>query len=105
MDGFVVILLVLFFLVEAMVEMIQVFKEGPHLKVVVSFVLGAVLSWFFGVDLFGYLGVIPMAYIPVWVVIIINSLFMGIMVARYAGEVNGLLEILKGFKVEAQSRF
>ena len=105
MDVFVVSLMALFFLVEALVELIQVFQEGINIKSLVAFILGGMLAWFFGVDLFSYIGVSPIALIPGWVVMIVNAFFMGVLVSRYAGEINGLLEILKGFKVDAQSRF
>lgn len=103
MEGFLLQLTVLFFLIEAIVEVAQKLVEEFHWKALAAFLLGALGAVFFGIDLFSYLGVPAAIEIP-WLVIVINALFVGVLVARYSGEINALLEILQGFKSDAQRK-
>ena len=103
MDVFLVVLISLFFIVEAVIEFFDTLFNAYDHKVVISFILGALGSVFFGIDLLTYLNM-PVAINIPWLVIVVNALFLGILVSRYAGNVNGLIEILKGFVATAKSR-
>ena len=103
MDPFLVALITMFFLIEALIEVVKKLVDGFDWEVVVSFALGGLGAVFFGIDLFAYLAVPAAINIP-WLVLVVNAIFLGILTARYSGELNALLEILKGFKVTAQNK-
>jgi len=103
MDGFLVIVGVLFFLVEALIELAEKLTKEFDWKMVIAFFLGVGGALFFGLDLFEYLGAQPVVD-NMWITTSVNSFFVGTLAARYSGELNALLEVLKGFKVEAQRK-
>ncbi len=103
MNETLLVLAVLFFLVESLIEMVQKVIEEFDWRILIAFALGGGGAFFFGFDLLGYLGAAPAIDMP-GVVEAVNSFFVGVLVARYSGELNALLEILQGFKVDAQRK-
>ena len=103
MNETLLVLAVLFFLVESLIEMIQKVIEEFDWRILIAFVLGGGAAFFFGINLFDYLGAQPAIEYP-GVIAAVNSFFVGVLVARYSGELNALLEILQGFKVDAQRK-
>ena len=103
MNGFILVLGVLFFLVEALIEMIEKFRKEFDYKQLLAFAFGAGGAIYFGLDLFAYLDAPSVLDIP-GLTLGVNAFFVGVLVARYAGEINGLLEILKGLKDDAQRK-
>lgn len=101
MDAFLVALVALFFLIEALVEVVDKFINEFHWKLVIAFALGVGASFFWGLDLFAYLEVPAVIEIR-WLVLVVNAVFLGVISARWSGEINAILEILKKFKLEAQ---
>ena len=97
MEGFMLVLVVMFFLVEATIELIKILVTKFEWEVVVAFAFGVLMTFYTGIDLFAYLEIPSAIEIP-WLVVTINALFIGVLTARYSGEVNTLLDILKGLK-------
>ena len=93
------LLTVIFALIEATVETIKILfvkKEGTWVHVVV-FGLGGFFAWFFDLNLFVYLDIVP-AIGNVIVILIVNILLIGMLAVRYSGVFNDLLDFLGKLK-------
>ncbi len=87
------LLFALFFLIEAIIEVVKrVFKtDNVTVIQIVSFLLGGFGSWFLGVSLFEMTGFTP-AIGGDLVVTIVDSVLMGVLIIRFSGSAHDLLE-------------
>jgi hypothetical protein len=96
---FVPVLVVAVVLVEAMIESVTMLFENFDWKMVASGLLGIAVSWLFGLDVFAFLGIAPVIGIPL-VSQIVGLVIMGLLFVRHAGNLNDLLEFIKGLRPE-----
>lgn len=85
------LLLMIFFLVESLVEFYSMFRKKEFtFKNGLAFLSGAFFFWFFGLDVFALLEVTP-AVNNEWVILITSLVISGVVTVRYSGLVNGAL--------------
>lgn len=83
------LLLVVFFLSESFVEIYAMFRKKKFtFKNGLAFVVGTFFFWFFGLDVFALLEVVPAVNNEV-VVLITGLIISGVLTVRYSGLVNG----------------
>ncbi len=87
---------VLVMLIEAMIESVKLFVGDFSWELVVAFLLGFGGSILFGIDLFGMLG-IELAFNGL-ISMLLGSFILGLLLVRYSGTVNALLDFLKSLK-------
>lgn len=86
-------------LVEAIIEAFTMLKDEFDVKMVIAGGLGGLFAFLFNIDLLGFLGLelvfggeIPAA--------IFNVAILGLVFLRHAGNLNNLLEWVKGLRPE-----
>ena len=87
---------ILVMLIEAMIESVKLFVTEFSWELVASFLLGFGGSILFGIDLFELLDV-ELAFNGL-VSTLLGSFILGLLLVRYSGTVNSLLDFLKGLK-------
>ena len=98
MEASLLLIGILVMLIEAMIESGKMFVEEFSWELVVSFILGFGGSILFGLDLFELLDV-ELAFNGM-VSMLLGSFILGLLLVRYSGTVNALLDFLKGLKPE-----
>ena len=98
----ITVLTFLGFLIEAAVQMLQPWLDklswlkDKNWKPGVAFLLGALFTPAFGIDMFAEFG-FTLAVTGVYLQIL-NALVVGLLLARYSGKINDLLEWVQTFK-------
>jgi hypothetical protein len=97
--GFFVLLAAVVVLIEAAIEAITMLfnKDTFDIKMVYAGVLGGACAWLFGLDALGYLGLVPVIEYPL-VTLGLNIVVLGLFFVRHAGNLNDLLEFIKGLR-------
>lgn len=88
--------LVLAVLIEALIDAIKrAFTDQATLywENIVAFVLGGLLAYIVGFDLFGVIG-LDVVNGPDWLIALLNAFFSGVLLLRGSGGVNDLLDKL-----------
>ena len=96
MEGMLVSLSAMVIIIEAMIESFKLFVDDFSWELAVAFVLGFGGSFLFGFDLFQFLGVEPV--INGLISSLLGSFILGLLMVRYSGTANVLLDFLKGLK-------
>ena len=96
MEASLLLIGILVMLIEAMIESVKMFIEDFCWELVVSFILGFGGSILFGIDLFELLDV-ELAFNGL-ISTLLGSGILGLLLVRYSGTVNSLLDFLKGLK-------
>lgn len=96
MQATLLLISILVMLIEAIIESAKLFFTEFSWELVASFVLGFGGSILFGIDLFDLLGV-DLAFNGL-VSTLLGSFILGLLLVRYSGTVNALLDFLKSLK-------
>ena len=96
MQATLLLISVLVMLIEAMIESVKLFVGDFSWELVAAFVLGFGGSILFGIDLFELLDV-ELAFNGL-ISTLLGSFILGLLLVRYSGTVNALLDFLKGLK-------
>jgi len=96
MEATLLLISILVVLIEAMIESAKLFVTEFSWELVASFVLGFGGSILFGIDLFDMLGV-EIAFNGL-LSTFLGSFILGLLLVRYSGTANALLDFLKGLK-------
>lgn len=88
-------LVIVAMVIEATIETVaQIKEQGVNWQKITAFVVGGLLSFLFGLDVLSYVGLDIQDNLPPVVGDILNPIFLGIMMARYSGAINDLLDWL-----------
>lgn len=87
-------------IVEAIIEAVTMLIERFDPKMAISGLLGMAFAYIFGLDLFAYLQV-DIQFDIAWLYEALNVLILGFVFVRYSGNLNDILEWLKGLRPEA----
>ena len=96
MEASLLLIGILVMLIEAMIESVKLFVVDFSWELVAAFVLGFGGSILFGIDLFELLGV-ELAFNGL-ISTLLGSFILGLLLVRYSGTVNALLDFLKSLK-------
>jgi len=96
MEATLLLIGILVMLIEAMIESVKLLVAEFSWELAVAFALGFGGSILFGIDLFELLGV-QLAFNGL-LSTLLGSFILGLLLVRYSGTVNALLDFLKGLK-------
>ena len=99
---FIQVLIVVIFIIEAFVQLVEMHKEMIQegkfeYKPALAFLLGFGFMFLFqGLNIFEYLGV-EITLTGIWHQVA-AAILLGVLLARYSGQLNSILEVLEGLK-------
>lgn len=99
---FIQVLIVVIFIIEAFIQLVEMHKEmilGGEFeyKPILAFILGfGAMFLFQGLNIFEYLGV-EITLAGIWHKVA-AAVLLGVLLARYSGQLNSILEVLEGLK-------
>lgn len=96
MEATFLLITILVMLIEAVIESVKLFVNESSWELVAAFALGFGGSILFGIDLFELLDV-ELAFNGL-ISTLLGSFILGLLLVRYSGTVNSLLDFLKGLK-------
>lgn len=86
-------------LVEAIIEAIVIAASGEmKKKQIISFFVGGILLFMFGINVLSFLGLNFADVVPAWLASFVSALIGAILAFRWSGNINDLLDWVNGLR-------
>ncbi len=93
------LLVIVAVLIEAIIEAFVIATSGEmNKKQIISFFVGGILLFMFGIDVLTFLGLEFAEVVPLWLGSIVSALIGAVLIFRFSGNFNDLFDWINGLR-------